>query len=419
MPTPTPTPPVWLDTGVLIEIDKRGFPYAETVINELKKDGHEVLLPPSVEHEFLRPAPSGKKWGAFTPADAARREALLKRQGLEVDTMANRVPLKQLQQWRDLGVKHGLSIPDADIVAQVRASAQARGVRNPVFLTRDGGGTIHAMRERGVFAVEFTAPTTTAIVPGAGNGTPPAPGKGTPPAPAKGTSPAPVSEAPAAPVTEAPPPPVSEVPSPPAAKIPLPNLVPKAPPEPRRSFFRARVTAVKAGIRAGLEEAVSAANLASLIPEIILGVADKVATRETIRRIQTKFIKEGFAKGVAAGVMGWTDKEVESNLKNRITPFRVQDLGDPAGVLTRSYVLQLAEAYENYAVEIGYQFSSTKDFSWKQALRAKGLSVLKNYGYRFGRGDPEALFEYEFLDKLAWVLRPDTDAMVGPAIRFN
>ena len=78
-----------------------------------------------------------------------------------------------------------------------------------------------------------------------------------------------------------------------------------------------------------------------------------------------------------------------------------------------------AEAYENYAVEIGYQFSSAKDFSWKQALRAKGLSVLKNYGYRFGRGDPEALFEYEFLDKLAWVLRPATDAMVGPAIRYN
>jgi hypothetical protein len=408
-----------LDTGVLIEIDKRGFPYAETVIGELKKDGHEVLLPPSVEHEFLRPAPSGKKWGAFTPADAARREALLKRLGLEVDTMANRVPMKQLQQWRDLGVKHGLSIPDADIVAQVRASAQARGVRNPVFLTRDGGGTIHAMRERGVFAVEFTAPTTTAIVPGPGNGTPPGPGSGTPPvpgkgappAPGKGASPAPVSEAPAAPTTEAPPPATG--------KIPMPNLVPKAPPEPRPSFFRARATAFKAGVRAGLEEAVSAANLASLIPEIILGVADKIAVREAIRGIQTKFIKEGFAKGVAAGVMGWTEKEVEENLKNRITPFRVQDLGDPTGTLSRSYILQLAEAYENYAVEIGYQFSSTKDFSWKQALRAKGLSVLKNYGYRFGRGDPEALFEYEFLDKLAWVLRPATDAMVGPAIRYN
>jgi hypothetical protein len=343
--------------------------------------------------------------------------------------------MKQLQQWRDLGIKHGLSIPDADIVAQVRASAQARGVRNPVFLTRDGGGTIHAMRERGVFAVEFTAPATTAIVPGPGNGTPPAPGSGTPPPPGKGTppapgkgtppapgkaaSPAPVSEAPAGPMAEAPPPPVSEVAPAPAGKIPMPNLVPKAPPAPRPSFFRARAAALKAGVRAGLEEAVSAANLASLIPEIILGVADKVAVRESIRRIQTKFIKEGFAKGVAAGVMGWTEKEVADNLKNRITPFRVQGLGDPTATLTRSYILQLAEAYENYAVEIGYQFSSTKDFSWKQALRAKGLSVLKNYGYRFGRGDPEALFEYEFLDKLAWVLRPATDAMVGPAIRYN
>jgi hypothetical protein len=75
-----------LDSGVLIEIDKGKFPYAETTIRELQKDGHEVLLPPSVEHEFLRPAPSGKKWGAFTPADAVRSEALLKRLGLHVDT---------------------------------------------------------------------------------------------------------------------------------------------------------------------------------------------------------------------------------------------------------------------------------------------------------------------------------------------
>jgi hypothetical protein len=414
-----------LDTGVLIEIDKRGFPYAETVIGELKKDGHEVLLPPSAEHEFLRPAPSGKKWGAFTPADATRREALLKRLGLEVDTMANRVPMQQLQQWRDLGIKHGLSIPDADIIAQVRASAQARGVRNPVFLTRDGGGTINAMRERGVFAVEFTAPKTTAIVPGAPSGappapgTPPAPGNGTPPpAPKNGAPPVQGDATPATPENATPPAPASEPPPPAPTKIPLPNTVPQAPPEPRVGFFRARATAFKAGVRMGLEEAVSAANLASLIPDILLAVGDKAAARDAIRRIQTQFIKEGFAKGVAAGAMGWSEKEVESELKNRITPFRVQGMGDAAGSLSRSYILQLAEAYENYAVDVGFHFSSAKDISWKRALQVKGWSILKSYNYRFG-GDPAAIFEYDFLNDFAWVLRPTTDAMVGPAIRYN
>lgn len=116
--------------------------------------------------------------------------------------------------------------------------------------------------------------------------------------------------------------------------------------------------------------------------------------------------------------MGWTEEEVNSTLKNRITPFRVQGLGDPAGLLNRTYVLQLAEIYENHAVEVGFQFSSSKTFSWKQHMRGNGFSVLHKYGYHFGE-DPAALFEYDFIDKLAWGLRPATDAIVGPAIRFE
>lgn len=415
-PPPPPKAPVWLDSGVLIEIDKGKFPYAETTIRELQKDGHEVLLPPSVEHEFLRPAPSGKKWGAFTPADAVRREALLKRLGLHVDTMTNRVPLQQLRQWRDLGVKHGLSIPDADIVAQVRASAQARGVKNPVFLTKDGGGTVLAMRERGVLAVEFHQPSTTPKAPPPGGGTPPAPPGEPPPPPVGETPPVPASEPPPPVASKPPAPRVIEAPAPPAAEIPMPHPMPQAPPKPRVGFLRARATAFKVGVRMGLEEAVSAANLASLIPEIILGVSDRVAARQAIRGIQTKFLKEGFAKGVAAGAMGWTAEEVRLDLKNRITPFRVQGLEDPAGFLNRPYILQLAEAYENYAVDVGFQFSSSKDLSWKRGMQGKGFRILNRYGYQFR---PAALFEYDFIDKLAWVLRPTTDAILEPAIRYN
>jgi len=50
----------------------------------------------------------------------------------------------------------------------------------------------------------------------------------------------------------------------------------------------------------------------------------------------------------------------------------------------------------------------------------KGFPLLKRYGYDFHFGDnAEALFKYEFLDKLAWVLTPTTDAIVEPAIRFE
>ncbi|MBR0693050.1 hypothetical protein [Bradyrhizobium lablabi] len=182
--------------------------------------------------------------------------------------------------------------------------------------------------------------------------------------------------------------------------------------------LRVRLIEAKAGFKLGLRAALSAENIASMIPDVILAVADKVAAREAIRRIATKFIKEGFAKGVAAGVMRWTEEEVGSNLMNHVTHFRVQGLGDPAGFLTLSYILKLAEVYENYAVHIGYQFSSAKSPEWKDDIRNKGFATLKERGYYFGQ-NPDALFEYEFIDKLAFVLHHTTDSIVEPAIRYH
>ena len=61
----------------------------------------------------------------------------------------------------------------------------------------------------------------------------------------------------------------------------------------------------------------------------------------------------------------------------------------------------LAGAVENYAVDIGYAYAGTRDPAWKNELRDKGFAYLRNTRYHFG-DDPEDLFEFEFIDKLAW-----------------
>ncbi len=195
----------------------------------------------------------------------------------------------------------------------------------------------------------------------------------------------------------------------PGSGMPEPVLEP-------RPGIGARLKAAPRSFAEGLEGAFSAENIAAAIPEVVLAIADKVAAREAIRGIKTKFAKEGFAKGFAAGVTGWTKEEVHLNLKNRVTSFRVQGLEDPAGLLTREYILKLAESYENYAVDVGYQFSSSKTLNWKKDMTAKAWEVLAKYGYHFG-GDPEVyIFEYDFIDKLAYALHPITDRIIEKAI---
>jgi len=159
-------PPIWLDNNILVSIDNGKMPNAAAEIANLQRDGHQVLLPPSVEREFLH----GQ---GFRAADTVRRQGLLTRLGVTTDTMGNQVSIQQLRAWRDEAIHGGLSITDADIIAQARASAQVRGLRNPVLLTKDAGGTLIRMRQRGVLALDFNAPPVRTQIPS--RPTPPTP----------------------------------------------------------------------------------------------------------------------------------------------------------------------------------------------------------------------------------------------------
>jgi hypothetical protein len=210
----------------------------------------------------------------------------------------------------------------------------------------------------------------------------------------------------------------------PPKNVPVADEVPPITPEvalpkPGPGSTRMFMDAAKAGFKAGLRSLVSAETIVGVAATLLLAYADKAAAQEARKTIQVKFIKEGFAKGVAAGVMGWTEQEVMSNAMNRVTHFRVQGLEDPAGFLTLSYILKLAEIYENYAVGFGYYFASSKSLQWKERIRTEGFDRLKQYGYtRFGT-NPDVLFEYDFIATLAWALRRTTDAIVEPMIRWH
>jgi hypothetical protein len=201
---------------------------------------------------------------------------------------------------------------------------------------------------------------------------------------------------------------------------PKTNATPtKAPAAPKgtalKGAVRARFSAVKDGITVGIKGAFSAPNLASVLPEAVLAIADRVAARDAIRRIQLKFLKEGFGRGVAAGLMRWSEDEVHSELKNRDATTRVKGMGDPAGFLKLSHMVQMAEAYENYGVDVGYQFSSSQPPAWKDELRTRGYAALGKQGYHFG-ADSKALFKFRFVDSLYWVLRSTTDQIIDSHI---
>jgi predicted nucleic acid-binding protein len=284
--------PIWIDTNILIDIYEGKLPFAEGELLQLQKQGKELLIPKAVEHEFLE----GKR--NMSPVQRAERVKLLDRMKIKVDMTANKTPLVQLRAWRQAAIDSGLSIPDSNVVANVKAGAEARSIKDPTLLSNNTKD-LPKMRQQGLVASEFKPQAIKPIVPVA------------------------------------------------------PPTTPSTEPKPAR-FFRG---GMKDAFKQGLKDAFKAGAIAAEIPLVVLHFANKFAKRDALRNIQTKFIKEGFAKGVAAGIMGWTYSEAHSNLTNRVTPFRMEGMGDPGGELTRSQILQVAEAWENYSVDVGFGYS--------------------------------------------------------------
>jgi hypothetical protein len=193
----------------------------------------------------------------------------------------------------------------------------------------------------------------------------------------------------------------------------------KAKPKVSWRFRWPKIGGFKASFKAGVSGAFSSSNLAALAAEIVLTLADREAAKDAIRKIQTKYLREGFARGFAAGLMGWEDEEVQLQLKNRVRVEDLQAMHDPAGILTRSQMFQLADAHDSYAVDVGFEYSSQRPNDWKLSMLKKGFAVLSERGVtKWQRSeDPGVLFEYEFINDLAWALRSTADTLV--VIRFH
>ena len=80
-------------------------------------------------------------------------------------------------------------------------------------------------------------------------------------------------------------------------------------------------------------------------------------------------------------------------------------------------MLQLAEACENFAVDVGFFYGSTREYEWVYQLREEAFNTLAKQGWTFK--EEWELWEYDFLNKFAYVTRHKTDAIVGPAIKFK
>lgn len=166
----------------------------------------------------------------------------------------------------------------------------------------------------------------------------------------------------------------------------------------------------------GMKYGLNPEAIASEIPFLVLFLADRAALQDAMLKISTKFLKEGFRKGVAPGIARWSEEEVAQNLFNRVTSFRIQNLGDAGGTLTLSFILQLAQSKENYAIVIGYNYGMSKSRHWKWNLYTDGIEALKRQGYFFATDD-----EYydRFIDNLAYVLRGRIDPIAENAIRTS
>ncbi|HEX4227499.1 MAG TPA: hypothetical protein VHZ07_02435 [Bryobacteraceae bacterium] len=163
--------PIWLDTNTIINV-VRGDHVLEAELTQLRKQGHQLLIVPAVQNELLNGNPltmSGNKSvhaQAVGPKTRAETQMALNRLGVQVDMEAAKLGNGQkiptaggkidVGQSKRVGyaiqdhVKRpknvamsprlsNISESDSLVLSQIKASAEARGVKKPKMFTIETG----------------------------------------------------------------------------------------------------------------------------------------------------------------------------------------------------------------------------------------------------------------------------------------
>ena len=180
--------PIWLDNNIV----DRAFKGDVDIRNQIaayRSQGRRVLLVPWVHTEFLDgnwTADTGvSPKGKVTPpvgergmqgAKRAQAEAFLKQSGIELDTSASKLPNKTRQSyiWDTKAPSGEVSNQDRMVLGQVKASAEAQGVKNPELYTAEKGAKAMVSQAKGwgITPIEHIEPPKppTPVKPPGGSG---------------------------------------------------------------------------------------------------------------------------------------------------------------------------------------------------------------------------------------------------------
>jgi hypothetical protein len=153
-----PKDPIWVDTCTIVNISKGDFAL-ELELQELRSQGHELLIVPAVRHELfqgnpLTASPKRPQWQQVPrAADQIEVARVANRLGIKADLSTNVTTMQSRvrRTWQDHLPRHAddrsvsrfvdvISQSDSQVLAQVKISAEARGVSNPVIFTAEEGG---------------------------------------------------------------------------------------------------------------------------------------------------------------------------------------------------------------------------------------------------------------------------------------
>lgn len=190
--------PIWLDNNILDRAIK-GDVDIRNKLAAYRSQGRPLLITPWVRGELLH---GGKKIGkGMTPDRIVQAEAVMKSLGIELDSSGAKVGFQKFKEYYNTKpTGGGISNTDRMVLTEIKACAEARGVKAPELMTAEIGKKAMAANTKAwgvtpvVHAEPFKPPPPAAPVkpPGGsgtgGSGASGAPSGGTGGAPAGGSS---------------------------------------------------------------------------------------------------------------------------------------------------------------------------------------------------------------------------------------